>query len=92
MSEIDLKIKAVIGFSGKVPGGLQYSADGKYIVFPLGTFVCVKNVKTGKEAFLDGHTSDVSCIAMSHDGSQLASGQSNLPGVKVRLIVFEFII
>jgi cilia- and flagella-associated protein 52 len=51
----------------------------------MGSFVVVKNIKTEKEAFLDGHSGDISCIAVSHDGTKLASGQSNIVGVKVKM-------
>lgn len=70
---------------GKVPGSIKYSNDGRYIVFPLGSFVVVKNTKTGKEAFLDGHSGEITCIDVSHAGDSIASGQSGPPGVKVSL-------
>ena len=43
----------------------------------------IKNLKTDKEAFLDGHSHEVSCIAVSKDGKKVASGQINIAGVKV---------
>jgi hypothetical protein len=49
----------------------------------LGSFVVLKNIKTEKESFLDGHSNEISCIAISHDGTKLVSGQSNFTGVKV---------
>jgi len=86
---IELKIKSVIGFSGTIHRGLHYTPCGKYIVFPLGSFIVIKNIRTEKEAFLDGHSKDVSCIAMSHDGQKLASGQVNFLGVKADLILWN---
>ena len=83
MSEPSLKIKSVIGFSGKVKSSLHYTPDGRYILFPLGSFVVLKNLATDKEAFLDGHTDLISCLSISSDGSKAASGQKNIPGVKV---------
>lgn len=85
----DLKIKAVLGFNGKIPSSLVYTPCGKYILYPLGSFVVIKNVKTGKEAFLDSHTNEVSCIAVSSNGSRLASGQINYHGVKADVIVWD---
>lgn len=84
MSAVQLQIKSVIGFNGKVMRSLHYTPCGRYIVYPLGSFVVLKNIRTDKEAFLDGHTYDVSCLKISHDGRRLASGQLNLVGVKVR--------
>lgn len=66
---------------------LKYSNCGRYLVYPLGSFVVVKDVQSGKEAFLDGHTNEVSCISLSPDGSRLASGQKNLMGVKVNHLI-----
>ena len=98
----ELKIKAVIGFSGalismlyvsvkshckcnagKVPNSLKYTPCGKYIIYALGSFVVIKSLKTDKEAFLDGHSNEVSCLSISHDGTRAASGQVNIIGVKV---------
>lgn len=87
----ELKIKSVIGFSGKVANSLKYTPDGKYIIYTLGSFVVLKNLKTDKEAFLEGHSQDISCLAMSHDGSKAASGQINLIGVKADVIVWNLI-
>ena len=84
MSELSLKIKSVIGFSGKVKSSLHYTPDGRYILYPLGSFVVLKNLATEREAFLDGHTDLVSCLTISNDGSRAASGQKNISGVKVR--------
>eukprot|EP01038_Epipyxis_sp_PR26KG_P007264 gene7264-9903_t len=85
----ELKIKSVIGFNGKVTGALSYTPCGKYIVYPLGSFIVLKNLQTDREAFLDGHSNGISCIAMSHDGRRLASGQTHLPGVKADIIVWD---
>jgi len=84
-----LRIKAVIGFSGKVNRALHYSPCGKYLVYPLGSFVVLKNIRTDREAFLDGHSMDISCMSMSHDGTRLASGQITLTGIKADVIVWD---
>ena len=68
---------------GKVQRALHITPCGKYILYPLGCFIVLKNIVTQKEAFLDGHKNDISCIALSHDGNIIASGQTHLMGVKV---------
>jgi len=88
-TELDLRIKSVIGFSGKTNNSLHYTDCGRYVVYPLGTFVVIKNIKTERESFLDGHTHDVSCIKLSKDGAKIASGQRNFPGVKADVIVWN---
>ncbi len=54
-------------------------------MYPLGSFIVLKNIVSDKEGFLDGHSHDITCIAMSHDGNKLASGQTQFAGVKVSL-------
>jgi hypothetical protein len=44
----------------------------------------VKNVFKNTQAFLQGHTDRVSCLAVSSDGKRLASGQDIEMGFKVR--------
>lgn len=49
---------------------------GGYVVYPLGSILVVRSMKgKNKQSFLEGHTSDISCIAMSADGTRLVSGQ-----------------
>ncbi len=55
-------------------------------MYPLGSFIVLKNIVSDKEGFLDGHSHDITCIAMSHDGNKLASGQTQFAGVKVILL------
>lgn len=80
----ELKIKSVIGHSGKVAGALKYSPCGKFIVYPLGSFVVLKHIRSEREAFLDGHSMDVTCIDISQDAKKIVSGQLQLHGVKVK--------
>jgi hypothetical protein len=70
-------------FIGKVVNSVHYTNCGRYVVYPLGTFVVVKNLKTDKESFLDGHSHDVTVVKVSKDGTKVGSGQSSFPGVKV---------
>ena len=80
---INLKIKAVIGFNGKATNSLSYTPCGQYVVYPLGCFVVIKSLLADRESFLDMHTYDITCCKMTRDGTRIASGQSNIPGVKV---------
>ena len=50
MSTSSLQIQSVIGFSGKVAHSLHYTPCGRYLVYPLGSFVVLKNLVTEKEA------------------------------------------
>lgn len=50
------------------------------MVYPLGSILVVRSM-TGKnkQAFLEGHTSEISCVAMSSDGTRIVSGQVRRP-------------
>lgn len=86
---LELKVKSIIGFSGTVRGGLHYSPCGKYVIYPIGVMLVIKNLRTEKEAFLNGHSREVSCITLSHDGRKIASGQVNFIGVKADVILWN---
>lgn len=59
------------------------------MVYPLGSFIVIKNLATEREAFLDGHSQEVSCIGISHNGTRLASGQVHFLGVKADVIIWD---
>jgi len=79
-----LNLAGVIGFEGSVPNGFTAHPDGTHVVYPLGSTVVIKNTKTNKQAFLQGHTDRVSCVSVSKDGRYIASGQVTAMGFKVR--------
>ena len=70
-------------------GGLKVTPCGNYTVYPLGKILIVRSLIGGKTAFLEGHTNDVSCVAISPDGKRLASGQTNHAGVKADVCVWD---
>eukprot|EP00750_Incisomonas_marina_P001963 INCI11854.1.p1 GENE.INCI11854.1~~INCI11854.1.p1 ORF type:complete len:650 (-),score=121.45 INCI11854.1:1736-3685(-) len=87
-----LDLQSIIGFEGRVRDGLVYHPDGEFILYPLGATIVVKNIRTGAQEFLDGHTNAVSCLALSHDGTKLASGQVADSGFAAEVIVWDLTI
>jgi len=117
----DLKLEAVIGFSGKrvgqrvckinqirltndtnpdstlfclrlgsVPCGLQYTPCGRCVVYPLGSIIAVKSVKTKHLIFLDAEIDKkVSCVALSNDGRYLATGHETDGVTKVEAVIWD---
>jgi hypothetical protein len=67
-----------------VPSGLKWHADGEHLIYPLGSTVVVKNVVSGAQTFLTGHSANVTCVALSKCGRFIASGQRTEMGNKVR--------
>jgi WD40 repeat protein len=77
--------QAVIGFTGDVPNGLVLHPTNKYVLYPLGSTVVIRDISSGQsQRFLRGHSDAVSCIAVSPSGRYVASGQVTYMGFQVR--------
>jgi len=86
----EIELLSTVGFNGKVLGGLLLHPTEDYLIYPLGNTVVGKNLTTHKQFFLSGHTTDVSCIAVSNDGALLASGSETHMGFKADVIVWDY--
>ncbi|KFM58842.1 WD repeat-containing protein 16, partial [Stegodyphus mimosarum] len=85
-----LELLSTIAFQGKIRNGLVFHCDKKHIAYAAGQTVMVRDIGNGKEYRLSGHSNTVSCIAVSKDGSLLASGQENFMGFKADVIIWNF--
>ena len=74
----------MLTIAGAVQSGLKWHPDGRYVAYPLGSTIVVKDTTTNKQVFLSGHTDRITAVAMSPDGRFLASGQRTNMGFKVR--------
>lgn len=74
---------ALMCTAGRVVKGLVQHPDGVHIIYPLGTTVVVKNTVENTQIFLQGHTESIECLAVSPDGTMVASGQSASVGFRV---------
>lgn len=68
---------------GKVNQGLLKHPDGKHVLYPLGSTVVIKNLETGEQSFLKGHTNFITCLSVSPSGKFVASGQCTHMGYQV---------
>ena len=59
------------------------------LLFVVGSIVVVKNISANCQAFLQGHTGDVTCLAVSHDGTMLATGQQSEEGARADVLVWD---
>jgi cilia- and flagella-associated protein 52 len=74
-----LNLLNVVGFAGGVPDGLIAHED--LLIYPLGSTVVLRAKDSNEsQEFLQGHTGQVSCLALSPSGRYLASGQETYLG------------
>ena len=85
-----MNLLSTIGFGGKVPGGLVVHPGRKHVCYPLGSTVVVRDLETGNQSFLSGHTNTLSCLAISRTGRYLASGQITHMGFQAMIVVWDF--
>ncbi|XP_022080542.1 cilia- and flagella-associated protein 52-like [Acanthaster planci] len=86
----ELELLSTTGFNGNVYAGLKVHPDKEHIIYPLGNTVIIEHITKHTQNFLQGHTDDVSCVAISKDGKYIASGQVTYMGFKANIIIWDF--
>ena len=74
---------------GSVRNGLIYHPNGRFLIYPLGTTVVVKDVTTNKLSFLRGHSNDISALSLSSNGKFVCSGQRTHHGFLADVILWD---
>ncbi|KAM8945316.1 cilia- and flagella-associated protein 52 [Pelodytes ibericus] len=86
-----LELDSIIGFNGQIASGLISHPDREHLIYPLGCTVILENLQTRKQHFLQGHTNNVSCVAVSKSGKYLASGQVTHMGFKADILLWDYV-
>ncbi|XP_016518793.1 WD repeat-containing protein 90 isoform X1 [Poecilia formosa] len=68
-----LKLKAVIGYNGNGRGNMGWSPDQGLFAYSCGAVVVLEHLHTGTQSHLQGHSEEISCLAISNDAQTLAS-------------------
>jgi WD40 repeat protein len=91
MSEQSLELCGVIGFNGAVKSGLILHPGDEHAIYPLGTTVVIKHLLSNSQTFLqrNGHTHEISCMALSSSGKFLASGEETNMGFVASGIIWD---
>ncbi|XP_053310115.1 cilia- and flagella-associated protein 52 [Spea bombifrons] len=89
--ENQLELESIIGFNGHISSGLISHPDREHLIYPLGCTVIIESVQKRKQHFLQGHTNNVSCVAVSKSGKYLASGQVTYMGFKADIVLWDYI-
>ena len=69
-----LQLVRMMGFEGKITGGLISHPDGIHLLYALGSTIIILNMNENSQSFLRGHSNNVSCIAVNKTGDKIASG------------------
>ncbi|XP_030062176.1 cilia- and flagella-associated protein 52 [Microcaecilia unicolor] len=85
-----LELESIIGYNGDIPCGLICHPDRDHLVYPLGCTVIIQNISTHKQCFLQAHTNNVSCVAVSVSGKYIASGQVTYMGFKADINLWDY--
>uniref|UniRef100_A0A3B4ZIF7 WD repeat domain 90 n=1 Tax=Stegastes partitus TaxID=144197 RepID=A0A3B4ZIF7_9TELE len=77
--EEGIKLKAVIGYNGNGRGNMVWSPDQGLFAYSCGCVVVVEYLDTGRQRHFQGHSEEISCLAVTNDAQTVASaaGGSN---------------
>lgn len=79
-------LSKILRSPGVANKGLQLHPDNEHLIYPMGNRVTIKNIETGRQKFLTGHTNVISAVCVSPCGKYVGSGQINHVGFKVRTV------
>uniref|UniRef100_A0A3B5L079 WD repeat domain 90 n=1 Tax=Xiphophorus couchianus TaxID=32473 RepID=A0A3B5L079_9TELE len=68
-----IKLKAVIGYNGNGRGNMGWSPDQGLFAYSCGGVVVLEHLHTGTQSHLQGHSEEISCLAISNDAQTLVS-------------------
>ncbi|KAF0683281.1 Aste57867_24713 [Aphanomyces stellatus] len=91
MAEVaELKLHKVIGYNGSCNNTVLYTRDGHHLIYSLGLTVVIRDLISGAQGFLHGHTDIITCLTLSNNGCLLASGQqSKSRGNKAPVLIWD---
>ena len=76
--------------AGGIRNSLILHKAQTHIIYPLGSTIVIRSVADSSEqTFLRAHTQRVTCIALSRDGTKLASGQLTHMGYIAEVILWD---
>jgi len=85
-----LELQSAIGFSGSVAHSLILHPSDKFIIYPIGSTVVIRNVEDQTDqTFLQAHTHAIKCMAISKCGNFLATGQVQHMGYLADAIIWD---
>uniref|UniRef100_A0A3P9HM39 WD repeat-containing protein 90 n=1 Tax=Oryzias latipes TaxID=8090 RepID=A0A3P9HM39_ORYLA len=87
--EEGIKLKAVIGYNGNGRNNMVWSPDQGLFAYTCGCMVVVEYLHTGSQRHLQGHTEEISCLAITNDAQIIASAARSGDGDKSLICIWD---
>ncbi|XP_045924452.1 WD repeat-containing protein 90 [Micropterus dolomieu] len=87
--EEGIKLKAVIGYNGNGRGNMVWSPDQGLFAYSCGCVVVVEYLHTGSQRHLQGHSEEISCLAVTNDAQTVASAAGGSNGSKSLICIWD---
>uniref|UniRef100_A0A3P9M4E0 WD repeat domain 90 n=1 Tax=Oryzias latipes TaxID=8090 RepID=A0A3P9M4E0_ORYLA len=84
-----IKLKAVIGYNGNGRNNMVWSPDQGLFAYSCGCMVVVEYLHTGSQRHLQGHTEEISCLAITNDAQIIASAAGSGDGDKSLICIWD---
>ncbi|GLD57492.1 WD repeat-containing protein 90 [Lates japonicus] len=87
--EEGIKLKAVIGYNGNGRGNMVWSPDQGLFAYSCGCVVVVEHLHTGCQRHLQGHSEEISCLAVTNDAQTVASAAGGNYGSRSLICIWD---
>ncbi|XP_034716336.1 WD repeat-containing protein 90 isoform X2 [Etheostoma cragini] len=87
--EEGIKLKAVIGYNGNGRGNMVWSPDQGLMAYSCGCVVVVEYLHTGSQRHLQGHSEEISCLAVTNDAQTVASASGGNNGRRSLICIWD---
>uniref|UniRef100_A0A8C9YSR5 WD repeat-containing protein 90 n=1 Tax=Sander lucioperca TaxID=283035 RepID=A0A8C9YSR5_SANLU len=87
--EEGIKLKAVIGYNGNGRGNVVWSPDQGLMAYSCGCVVVVEYLHTGSQRHLQGHSEEISCLAVTNDAQTVASAAGGNNGSRSLICIWD---
>ncbi|KAF3853462.1 hypothetical protein F7725_014150, partial [Dissostichus mawsoni] len=93
--EEGIKLKAVIGYNGNGRSNMVWSLTEEWIsvaglfAYSCGCVVVVEYLHTGSQRHLQGHSEEISCLAVTHDAQTVASAAGGSNGSRSLICIWD---
>ncbi|XP_054455160.1 WD repeat-containing protein 90 isoform X2 [Anoplopoma fimbria] len=87
--EEGIKLKAVIGYNGNGRGNMVWSPDQGLFAYSCGCVVVLEYLHTGSQRHLQGHSEEISCLAVSNDAQTVASAAGGSNGSRSLICIWD---